>query len=332
MDPNRPATKTEAPARDKRGRPRRADAVVLMYHGWEFRPQYPPTEQLRVRQITNRLERWARGGLQPSATPEISIGDLLYLQQVFPRLYRLGGQPQPRLRRWLDINQDRIQGWPLGDFLNTEEEDQQRGIEPRQPGCPPEVMEAWRTHPENPNRQVGAAQAPAQGTQLTQRAQAAQQPQQTRLGQWQHAPPSYPAGPLSNYSGQHTLPSYPPSPLSNYNDHHTLPSYAAGPLSKSSGQLNSAAATSGAPQHNFENLPAPTVAFPSPHRGIFGASQQQQQQHQSPQEEVPLLRQQTNDSVAPPFNPSYGEDIPIAPELLREPTNDWVRPRYPDRA
>ncbi|KAK4144973.1 uncharacterized protein C8A04DRAFT_27221 [Dichotomopilus funicola] len=297
MDPNIPATETKVLTTDKRGRPLRADAVVLMHRGWEFRPQYPPTEQTRVRKITNQLKEWAKRGFRPSAAPNISRDDLLYLQQIFPRLRRFGGQPQLRLRQWLDIHQDRIQGWPLGDFLNTEEEDQQRGIEPRQPGCPPEVMEAWRTHPENPNRQVGAAQAPAQGTQPTQRAQAAQQPQQTGLGQWQHTLPSYPPGPLSNYSGQ----------------------------------LNSAAAASGAPQHNFGNLPAPTVAFPSPNRGLFDASQQQQQ-HQSPQEEVPLLRQQTNDSVAPPFNPSYGQDIPIAPELLREPTNHWVRPRYPDSA
>lgn len=50
---------------------------------------------------------------------------------------------QERLRAWINMNQDTIQGWELGDFLKTDTADVLENTKPRWPGCPDEVMRQW---------------------------------------------------------------------------------------------------------------------------------------------------------------------------------------------
>ncbi|KAH6854784.1 hypothetical protein B0I37DRAFT_336882 [Chaetomium sp. MPI-CAGE-AT-0009] len=119
---------------------RRERAEKIFWKGRTYYPLLPPCMQPdAVKITTGRL--WGR---EPDDAV-INETELREFAQIFPRLYQVGGRSQARIRAWVDHNKDTIWGWDLGDFLKTPAADARDGTKPRRPGCPEEVMEAWRT-------------------------------------------------------------------------------------------------------------------------------------------------------------------------------------------
>ncbi|KAK3298687.1 uncharacterized protein B0H64DRAFT_454157 [Chaetomium fimeti] len=115
---------------------RKTDKVF--WKGQEFRPQLGASDQPSVRAILhNRL-------MGQALDIRISESELLSIVQIYPRLYQLGQRSRARLSAWMLHNRDTVQGWNLGDFLNTPDADVCHHTVPRKPGCPEEVMAAWR--------------------------------------------------------------------------------------------------------------------------------------------------------------------------------------------
>ncbi|KAH6628198.1 hypothetical protein F5144DRAFT_604393 [Chaetomium tenue] len=68
---------------------------------------------------------------------------------IYPRLYQVAKLSQARIRAWALYNKDVIKHWDVGDFFKTKAADIRDGTEPRNAGCPPEVMDMWKNRKDN---------------------------------------------------------------------------------------------------------------------------------------------------------------------------------------
>jgi hypothetical protein len=117
-------------------------ADMVIFNGRKYYPQIQSSEQIDALKVT---AKWTRLGLDEAAKVSISETELRNYAQIYPRLYQVPRQTQARLRAWMDRNEEAIQDWDLGDFFKTVDDDARDDTEPRNPGCPDEVMESWKS-------------------------------------------------------------------------------------------------------------------------------------------------------------------------------------------
>lgn len=115
---------------------------MVIFNDRKYHPQISPSEQLDALTMTRK---WLRLGPDEAARVSISETELRNYAQIYPRLYRVPEKTQARLRAWMNRNEETIQGWDIGDFFKTLADDARDHTEPRNNGCPDEVMEAWKS-------------------------------------------------------------------------------------------------------------------------------------------------------------------------------------------
>ncbi|KAK4119347.1 hypothetical protein N657DRAFT_684551 [Parathielavia appendiculata] len=114
----------------------KAKAVVM--YGRTYHPEFPPSEQDDVEKITKRFKTMTNS---EAAAVEITEEELRNFAKVFPRLYQVAPKNQGRPQAWKEARQDDIQGWEVGDFFKTKQDDERDGTIPRKAGAPPEAVE-----------------------------------------------------------------------------------------------------------------------------------------------------------------------------------------------
>ena len=117
-------------------------ADLVIFNDRKYYPQFPPSEQIDALTITSK---WPRLGLDEAAKVSISETELRNYAQIFPRLYQVPEKSQARLRAWMERNEETTQGWDVGDFFKTPDDDARDHTIPRNQGCPDEAMEAWKS-------------------------------------------------------------------------------------------------------------------------------------------------------------------------------------------
>lgn len=123
-------------------RPPKGLADLVVFNDRQYLPQYPPSEQIDALVITQALSKLER---KKAAGTKINETSLRSFTQIYPRLYQVPNISQARFRTWMDKNEETIQGWDVGDFFKTPDDDARDHTEPREPGCPDEVMDAWKS-------------------------------------------------------------------------------------------------------------------------------------------------------------------------------------------
>ncbi|EAQ89516.1 hypothetical protein CHGG_06135 [Chaetomium globosum CBS 148.51] len=124
-------------------RPPRKVADEVIFNDRKYHPQYPPSEQFDVLTITQALFKLGRKK-DTSTDTKINEASLRNFAAIYPRLYQVPHKSQARFRAWMSENEETIRGWDVGDFFKTPADDARDRTKPREPGCPVEVMEAWK--------------------------------------------------------------------------------------------------------------------------------------------------------------------------------------------
>ncbi|KAK4168752.1 hypothetical protein QBC43DRAFT_330632 [Cladorrhinum sp. PSN259] len=118
--------------KEPRGKVRR-----LAFKNWEYEATYPASEQNTVLHITNKLRV---KDLRDLKKVHFEEDRMRAFASVYVRLHQVPDKSRERLEKWIEYHQEMVNGWNLGYFLNSPEDDWSLGLKPRKPGIPPEAV------------------------------------------------------------------------------------------------------------------------------------------------------------------------------------------------
>jgi hypothetical protein len=119
----------------------KAKAKAIEVDGRTYHPEFPPSEQNDVEKVTKRFKKMTP---DQAAAVEITEEELRNFAKVYRRLYQVPPTSRDRLKAWAKSHENEHQGWDVGDFFKSKEDDEKDDTVPADAGPPQAAIDEFK--------------------------------------------------------------------------------------------------------------------------------------------------------------------------------------------